>query len=110
MAKELKVSVELLEKVSKSWLTDVAPGLKAAAASIDELKYTRVQFGPLFQFTWDAYSKAAEYIQARLNESVPAAEQIGNALHTASVSFDQQQSDQEQEQKLLEAAIDNPGS
>jgi hypothetical protein len=108
MAKELKASVADLEIVSKVWLTQVAPGLKTAATSIDELKYTRVQFGPLFQLTWDAYTKAAEYIQARLNEGVPAAEQIGNALHTASASFEQQQSDQEQDQKALEAAIDNP--
>lgn len=35
---ELKVELQLLENASKAWITDVAPGLRNAATSINELK------------------------------------------------------------------------
>lgn len=96
MAHELSVEIAELEKVSTAWRTEVAPKLREAAQAIEELKYTVVQFGPLFLGAWKAYNKAAEYIQDRLEEGAPAAEQIANALHTAAVSFDAQQSEQAQ--------------
>ncbi|RBO87377.1 hypothetical protein [Nocardia puris] len=110
MAKDLNVEIGHLENVSKAWLTEAVPDLRKSAASIDNLKYTVVQFGPLFMGVWEAYSKAAEYIQDRLNESVPAAEQVGNALHAAAVSFDNQQTAQETEIKRLEDSLKNLGS
>ncbi|MBF6437881.1 hypothetical protein [Nocardia cyriacigeorgica] len=91
MADDLKVEVANLEKVSAAWLTQISPKLKEAAGAIDELKYTVVQFGPLFLLAWESYSKAAVFIQDRLNEAVPAAEKMGNALHSAAVSFDIQE-------------------
>ncbi|MEV0356961.1 type VII secretion target [Nocardia sp. NPDC050697] len=87
MGHELHVELAELEKVSQAWLQEVAPELQRAAKSIDALKYTQVQFGPLFIGAWSSYSKAAKYIQDRLNEAVPAAEQVGNALHAAAASF-----------------------
>ncbi|MFG1796195.1 hypothetical protein [Nocardia sp. NPDC049149] len=94
MTKDLKVELGALEDVSKSWINEVSPALTKAATSIDELKYSQLQFGPLFIGTWNAYTKAAEYIQARLKEAAPAATEIGNALHSAVGSFAQQQDDQ----------------
>ncbi|WP_406233254.1 hypothetical protein [Nocardia sp. NBC_01009] len=107
MARELKVDVDLLEKVSKVWLNDVAPELAQTAAEIDPLKYTVVQFGPLFFGMWEAYIGAAEFIQKRLNEAKPVAEQIGNALHTASTSFALQQEQQVQETEKLKQLMEN---
>lgn len=94
MAKELAVELGNLEAASKSWINDVSPALQQAAAKIDDLRFTSVQFGPLFIGAWESYTKAAIYIQQRLTEGGPAAEQIGNALHTAVVSFDAQQAGQ----------------
>ncbi|WP_280439946.1 hypothetical protein [Nocardia cyriacigeorgica] len=92
----MKVEVELLDKVATSWVSDVAPKLKEAAGSIEELKYTVVQFGALFWGAWESYTKAAQYIQDRLNEAGPAAEKMGTALHHAAVSFGAQESENEQ--------------
>ncbi|MFE3546480.1 hypothetical protein ACFXK0_26250 [Nocardia sp. NPDC059177] len=94
MGDNLKAELDVLELVSRTWLTEVAPGLRQAAASIDPLKYTEVQFGTMFNGAWSAYSKAAAYVQDRLNEGAPAAEQLGNALHQAVVSFGAQQDEQ----------------
>ncbi|MEV6321643.1 hypothetical protein AB0M45_10655 [Nocardia sp. NPDC051787] len=106
MARDLKVELGELENVSRAWLTEVAPKLRQSAQSIEELKYTAVQFGPLFIGAWNAYNKAAIYIQERLNEAVPATEQIGNALHAAVVSFDAQQTEQEQGMHKLAGEMD----
>ncbi|WP_157124290.1 hypothetical protein [Nocardia pseudovaccinii] len=110
MVRELKVDVDLLETVSKVWLNDVAPELGKTAANIDELKYTVVQFGILFAGMWHEYTQAADFIQNRLNEAKPVAEQIGNALHTAATSFGLQQEQQVQETEKLKEAVDNPGN
>ncbi|WP_433680531.1 hypothetical protein [Nocardia sp. CA-119907] len=110
MARDLNVDLDLLEKVSKVWLNDVAPELGKTAADIDALKYTVVQFGPLFAGMWFEYSQAADFIQNRLNEAKPVAEQIGNALHTARTSFGQQQEQQARDTEKLKEAVDNPGN
>ncbi|AFU04283.1 hypothetical protein [Nocardia brasiliensis] len=110
MARELKVDVDLLEQVSKVWLNEVAPELAQTAGEIDPLKYTVVQFGPLFFGMWDSYTGAAEFIQKRLNEAKPVAEQIGNALHTAATSFALQQEQQVQETEKLKHIIENSGN
>ena len=94
MTKDLKVELHELEAVSKSWIKDISPGLQTAAGKVDELHYTAVQFGPLFIGAWESYSKAAVYIQQRLVEGGPAAEQVGNALHTTVLSFEAQQAGQ----------------
>ncbi|WP_069164134.1 type VII secretion target [Nocardia altamirensis] len=107
MAKDLKLELDALETVSKSWINQVSPALNKAATSIDELKYSQLQFGPLFIGTWNAYTKAAEYIQARLKEAAPAATEIGTALHTAVSSFTQQQDDQAGKITKLEPADDS---
>ncbi|MFC9436833.1 hypothetical protein [Nocardia sp. NPDC057030] len=109
MTRELKVDVDLLEQVSKVWLTEVAPELGQTAGEIDPLKYTVVQFGPLFFGMWDAYTAAAEFIQKRLNEAKPVAEQIGSALHTASTSFALQQEQQTQETDKLKHIMEGTG-
>ncbi len=75
-------------------MSEVAPTLGLAATSIDELKYTAVQFGPLFALMWSEYSQAANFLQNRLEEAKPAAEQLGNALYSAAASFRQQEHDQ----------------
>ncbi|MEU4416723.1 hypothetical protein [Nocardia salmonicida] len=106
MTKNLKVELDELEKVSKVWLSEVSPGLKSAAGSIDALKYTAVQFGPLFIGAWSSYSKAAAYIQDRLREAEPVAEQIGSALHAAVVSFGEQQAEQVQATDRLAGDMD----
>ncbi|WP_433757073.1 hypothetical protein [Nocardia sp. CA-135398] len=106
----MNVDLELLEKVSKVWLDEVAPELGKTAADIDGLKYTVVQFGPLFAGMWFEYTQAADFIQNRLNEAKPVAEQIGNALHTAATSFGQQQEQQVQETAKLKEAVDTPGN
>ncbi|MFI6955533.1 hypothetical protein ACIBJI_18885 [Nocardia sp. NPDC050408] len=104
----MNVDLNLLEDVSKAWLNEVAPELGKTAANIDELKYTVVQFGPLFAGMWFEYAQAADFIQNRLNEAKPVAEQIGNALHTAATSFGQQQEQQAFEIEKLKEAVDNP--
>ncbi|MGW4368732.1 hypothetical protein ACWEKT_24120 [Nocardia takedensis] len=109
MTRDLKVDVDLLEKVSKVWLTDVAPKLAQTATNIDPLKYTEVQFGILFAGMWFEYSQAADFIQNRLREATPVAEQIGNALHTAATSFGMQQEQQAQDTEKLKEAVDNSG-
>lgn len=108
MARDLNVDLDLLEDVSKAWLNEVAPELGKTAANIDELKYTVVQFGPLFAGMWFEYTQAADFIQNRLNEAKPVAEQIGNALHTAATSFGLQQEQQAQDIEKLKAAVENP--
>lgn len=108
MTRDLKVDVELLEQVSKVWLNDVAPDLGKTAANIDELKYTEVEFGILFVGMWHEYIQAADFIQNRLNEAKPVAEQIGNALHTAAVSFGQQQEEQATDTDKFKEAIETP--
>ncbi|MET8651238.1 hypothetical protein [Nocardia aurea] len=107
MARELKADVDLLEQVSKVWLNDVAPKLGQTATDINELKYTIVEFGPLFAGMWFEYRQAADFIQNRLNEAKPVAEQIGNALHTAAVSFGMQQEQQATDLEKLEEGIKN---
>lgn len=94
MTRELSVDVELLEKVSNVYMYEVAPKLGQTAASIDSLKYTAVQFGPLFALMWNEYSQAANFLQNRLEEAKPAAEQLGSALYSAAASFRQNEHDQ----------------
>ncbi|MGY1895113.1 hypothetical protein [Nocardia gipuzkoensis] len=106
MTDGMKAELDRLENASKAWVNDVAPGLRKAAASIDELKYSSLQFGPLFILAWENYRKAAAYIQDRLNEGAPVAEQIGNALHRAVVSFDEQQMEQKQGLEKLAGEMD----
>lgn len=93
MTRELKVELPYLENQSKAWITQVAPGLRAAATSMEELKYSDLQFG-LFVMAHEAYRNVVTFIQDRLNEGDDAAEKIGKALHTAFISFDDQQSQQ----------------
>ncbi|MFC9896628.1 hypothetical protein ACFVMC_23320 [Nocardia sp. NPDC127579] len=107
MARELKADLELMEAVSKVWLNKVAPDLKAAAALIEPLQYTSVEFGPLFYNAWWAYAQASAYIKDRLNEGVPAAEKIGNALHAAVVTFGEQQEQQEVDTKKQQQKLDD---
>ncbi|WP_063048607.1 hypothetical protein [Nocardia arthritidis] len=106
MTDGMKAELDRLESASKAWINDVAPGLRKAAASIDELKYSSLQFGPLFILAWENYSRAAAYIQDRLNEAAPAAEQIGSALRRAVVSFDEQQVEQKQSLEKLAGEMD----
>ena len=110
MTRDLKVDVDLLEKVSKVWLNDVAPELGQTATDIDPLKCTMVQFGPLFAGMWFEYTQAANFIQNRLNEAKPVAEQIGSALHTSATSFGLQQEQQVLDTERLKEAVDNPGN
>lgn len=95
MPPELQADLNLLEATSKCWLTEAGPQLREAARSIDALKYTQVQFGALFIGAWQAYSKAAEHIQHLLDQSGPAADQMGNALHATAVSFGAQEAQNE---------------
>lgn len=104
MPRELKADLDLLEKASKGWLDEAAPELRKAAGGVEDLKYTAVEFGPLFIGAWNAYSKAAAYIQDRLNEGAVSAEQVGNALHATGVSFAAQE--QANEQAVNQAAGD----
>ncbi|MEU7764240.1 hypothetical protein AB0B25_03845 [Nocardia sp. NPDC049190] len=90
---ELKVELDLLERASKAWTTEVAAGLRNADFSIDELKYSAIQFG-LFAGAWSSYSVAAAYIQERLREGTDAADQVGNALHVVASAYEQQQDEQ----------------
>ncbi|MGI5220395.1 hypothetical protein [Nocardia sp. CA-290969] len=96
MPRDLKADLDLLEATSKCWLTEAAPKLREAAQSIDNLKYTQVQFGALFIAAWQAYTNAAEHIQQLLNQAAPTAEQMGNALHATAVSFGVQEAANEQ--------------
>ncbi|MFF2085283.1 hypothetical protein ACFVVM_16020 [Nocardia sp. NPDC058176] len=91
MGGDLKVNLDKLTTVAKSWVHEVAPELRSAASSIDNLKYTQVEFGPLFIAAWSSYSKTAQFIQDRLNEAGPASEQIGHALNSAVTGFGEQQ-------------------
>ncbi|MGO4614795.1 hypothetical protein AB4305_00470 [Nocardia sp. 2YAB30] len=102
---DLKVELDLLERASKAWITDVAPGLRNAATSINELKYSAIQFG-LFAGAWSSYSLAAAYIQERLIEGAAAAEQVGNALHIVASTYEQQQMEQEQSTHQLAGEMD----
>ncbi|WP_280420767.1 hypothetical protein [Nocardia carnea] len=96
MAGDLKTDVELLEKASKAWLTEAAPILRDAAGAIEELKYTVVQFGPLFAPAHSAYIPVAQYVQDRLNEGAAMFDQVGNALHSSAASFGTQEFQNEQ--------------
>lgn len=106
MPDDLKTDVDMLEKVSKCWRMEAVPGLRDAAVSIDPLKFTEVQFGPLFNSAWESYIAAAEYVQRILNQAAPAAEQMANGLHLAAVSFDAQES---QNQQALNNAAGDAG-
>ncbi|MFI2233745.1 hypothetical protein [Nocardia testacea] len=96
MARDLQTDIDLLEATSKCWLTEAGPQLREAAQSIDDLKYTQVQFGALFIGAWQSYSKAAVHIQDLLNQAGGAADQMGNALHATAVSFADQESQNQQ--------------
>ncbi|UGT66008.1 hypothetical protein LTT66_22150 [Nocardia gipuzkoensis] len=106
MADGMKAELDRLEGASKTWINDVAPALRNVAASIEELKYSSLQFGPLFILAWKNYSIAAAYIQDRLNEGAPAAEQIGTALYSAVVSLHEQQVEQKEGLEKLAGEMD----
>ncbi|GGL18481.1 hypothetical protein [Nocardia jinanensis] len=104
MPRELKADLNLLESASKGWLNEAAPELRKAAGAVEDLKFSAVEFGPLFVGAWNAYSQAAAFIQDRLNEGAVSAEQVGNALHATVVSFGMQE--QANEQALNQVAGD----
>ncbi|MFI9410724.1 hypothetical protein [Nocardia gamkensis] len=92
---DIRVEVELLERLSKAWSNEVKTGLTQAASKIDDLKFSRLQAG-IFQIPWDNYINTANYIQERLREGAAQAERIGGALHSAAMNFDSQDSDRAQ--------------
>ncbi|WP_227998491.1 hypothetical protein [Nocardia australiensis] len=93
MTDDLKVELQLLENVARSWDGVVKTGLSGTAQSIDELKFSRLQFG-IFQIPWGKYTETAVYIQDRLNEGSQSASDIGGALYKVARTFEQQDTEQ----------------
>ncbi|MBF6540059.1 hypothetical protein IU418_22920 [Nocardia farcinica] len=90
---DLKVELDRLRSASRSWSTEVATGLRKAATSIDELKYSAIQFG-LFLGAWQSYSAAAVYVQDRLREGGTEADEVAAALLKVADTYEQQQAGQ----------------
>ncbi|MGV9749953.1 hypothetical protein [Nocardia farcinica] len=109
MTNSVDVDTTLLVESGKKWINDVSPALSHAADAINELKYSAIQFGR-FVFAWQAYIKAASYIQDRLREGAPAAEEIGSALYAVAQSFDEQQAAHKTDIQRLDTDIQNTGN
>lgn len=95
MMTELRVELDLLEKASKTWHDQVAVKLTDTATSIENVKYSAIQFG-IFLGAWQSYSAAAVYLQERLREGATAAQQISDTLHTVKTNYEGQDGDNAQ--------------
>jgi hypothetical protein len=82
------VSLEHMRAAAASWQV-AGDHLRAASGMADGLKISRMEAG-IFQAAWDAYTEAATYIVARLNEGSAEAASIGTVLCESADTYERE--------------------